>query len=125
MTPMPIRRLRDVLTTGAFLAALMGPSTILSVGLAAALPGGVAAHGPPALQATDLPSISEKTEGMKSVDGFLPLYWDEDQGRLWMEIPRLDQRRQNRSTISRYFPFLSSKSDDPYQEKGYPCEFLQ
>ena len=52
---------------------------------------GVTSHGPPVLQTTDLPSIAEKTEGMEKIDGFLPLYWDEDQGRLWMEIPNLDQ----------------------------------
>ncbi len=38
-----------------------------------------------------LPSISEKTVGMDRMDGLLPLYWDADLGRLWMEIPRLDK----------------------------------
>ncbi len=37
-----------------------------------------------------LPSIQEKTEGMQQLDGFFPLYWDDDAGRLWMEIMRLD-----------------------------------
>ncbi|MDX1646186.1 MAG: zinc-dependent metalloprotease [Longimicrobiales bacterium] len=37
-----------------------------------------------------LPSIEEKTEGMERMDGMLPLYWDADLGRLWMEIPALD-----------------------------------
>ena len=27
---------------------------------------------------------------MEAIEGFLPLYWDEDQGQLWMEIPELD-----------------------------------
>ncbi len=36
-----------------------------------------------------LPSITEKTAGMQKIDGFLPLYWDSDQGRLWMEINRM------------------------------------
>jgi hypothetical protein len=37
-----------------------------------------------------LPSIAEKTAGMRQIDGFLPLYWDDGPGRLWMEINRLD-----------------------------------
>ena len=36
------------------------------------------------------PSIAEKTAGLRKIDGFFPLYWDADGGRLWMEIPRLD-----------------------------------
>jgi hypothetical protein len=47
--------------------------------VAQARPG--AASGP-------LPSIEEKTAGMQRVDGFFPLYWDADQGQLWMEISR-------------------------------------
>jgi hypothetical protein len=38
-----------------------------------------------------LPSIAEKTRGMEKQDGFLPLYWDPAAGRLWLEIPALDQ----------------------------------
>ncbi|HAT16828.1 MAG TPA: peptidase [Gemmatimonadetes bacterium] len=57
------------------------------------MPVGFSATSPVGLSATqtaDLPSIAEKTEGMESIDGFLPLYWDEDRGQLWMEIPELD-----------------------------------
>ena len=36
-----------------------------------------------------LPSIAEKTAGMREIDGFFPLYWDHGAGRLWMEINRL------------------------------------
>ena len=35
-------------------------------------------------------SIDERTSGMKKIDGFFPLYWDEAAGRLWLEIPRLN-----------------------------------
>ena len=28
--------------------------------------------------------------GMKKIDGFFPLYWDENAGKLWLEIPKLD-----------------------------------
>jgi hypothetical protein len=38
-----------------------------------------------------LPSIAEKTKGMQKFDGFLPLYWDDASGKLWLEIPRLQQ----------------------------------
>ncbi len=77
MTPMLNLRTRMILVTLAFLAMPVGFSATSPVGLSAT-------------QAADLPSIAEKTEGMESIDGFLPLYWDEDRGQLWMEIPELD-----------------------------------
>jgi len=36
-----------------------------------------------------LPSIEEKTAGLKKFDGYFPLYWDERAGQLWMEVSRL------------------------------------
>ena len=39
----------------------------------------------------DLPTIEERTDGMDSLEGFLPLYWDAGLGQLWMEIPELDE----------------------------------
>ncbi len=41
------------------------------------------ATGPP-------PSIEDHVSGMKKLDGFVPLYWDEQTGKLWMEISRFD-----------------------------------
>jgi len=35
-----------------------------------------------------LPSIEEKTAGLKKLDGYFPLFWDERTGQLWMEISR-------------------------------------
>ena len=35
-----------------------------------------------------LPSIEEKTAGLKKLDGYFPLYWDERTGQLWMEVSR-------------------------------------
>ncbi len=32
-----------------------------------------------------------KTRGLRKIDGFIPLYWDEAQGKLWMEISRFDE----------------------------------
>ena len=44
------------------------------------------AAAPPA-KAT-LPSIETKTAAMEKLDGFLPLYWDEAEGRVYLEISR-------------------------------------
>jgi hypothetical protein len=45
---------------------------------------------PQAARRAALPSIEEKTAGMRKIDGFFPLYWDEAGGQLWMEIARFD-----------------------------------
>jgi hypothetical protein len=42
-----------------------------------------AGGGPP-------PSIAERTKNMKKMDGFFPIYWDENAGKLFVEIPKLD-----------------------------------
>jgi hypothetical protein len=40
--------------------------------------------------AQPLPTIEAKTVGMAKKPGFLPLYWDEPTGKLWLEIGQLD-----------------------------------
>src|SRR5690606_4776580 len=42
--------------------------------------------------AAALPRIEQRTAGMRKLDGFFPLYWDESAGKLWLEVPagRLD-----------------------------------
>src|SRR5690606_11043942 len=35
--------------------------------------------------------IAAKTEGMRRIDGFMPLYWSERDGKMWLEIGRFDQ----------------------------------
>ena len=35
-------------------------------------------------------AIEEKTRGMTKLDGYFPLYWDDREGILWLEIPRFD-----------------------------------
>ncbi|MFB6273061.1 MAG: zinc-dependent metalloprotease [Salinibacter sp.] len=40
-------------------------------------------------ESESLPTISEKTEGMEKIDGYVPVYWDAQDGTLWLEIPRL------------------------------------
>ncbi|MEX2530016.1 MAG: zinc-dependent metalloprotease [Gemmatimonadota bacterium] len=37
------------------------------------------------------PTIEERTEGMEKLDGFIPVYWDGEEGKLWLEIARWDQ----------------------------------
>ena len=41
--------------------------------------------------AQKLPSISEKTANLKKYEGFMPFYWDEDSGKIWLEISKLNQ----------------------------------
>jgi hypothetical protein len=36
------------------------------------------------------PSIDDRTNGMKKLDGFFPLYWDERTGALFLEVARWD-----------------------------------
>ena len=35
-------------------------------------------------------TIEERTNGMRKLDGYFPLYWDERTGSLFLEIPRLN-----------------------------------
>jgi hypothetical protein len=37
-----------------------------------------------------LPSIEEKTKNLKAYNGFLNFYWDENAGKVWLEIDKLD-----------------------------------
>ena len=37
-----------------------------------------------------VPSIDERTGGMRKLDGYFPIYWDERSGSLFLEIPRFD-----------------------------------
>lgn len=40
--------------------------------------------------AQSLPSIEEKTKGLKKMDGFLPYYVDVQNGKLWLEVDKID-----------------------------------
>lgn len=37
------------------------------------------------------PTVADKTKAWRALPGFLPLYWDEKKGELWLEIPQLEQ----------------------------------
>ncbi|MBC6491875.1 zinc-dependent metalloprotease [Flavihumibacter stibioxidans] len=46
---------------------------------------------PLAVFSQPLPTIDEKVKGLSRTDGFLPFYKDDANGKLWLEIGRLDQ----------------------------------
>ena len=67
--------------------------TIAALALSAltAQPGGRGggagtANQPPAR----IPSIEERAAGMRKIDGYFPLYWEERTGNLYLEVPRFD-----------------------------------
>jgi hypothetical protein len=42
------------------------------------------------LSAQKLPTIEEKTKDFKKQEGYINFYWDENTGKLWLEIDKLD-----------------------------------
>ncbi|NNF39041.1 MAG: hypothetical protein HKN71_10265, partial [Gemmatimonadetes bacterium] len=42
--------------------------------------------------ASSTPTIESKTEGMEKLDGFIPLYWDDEDGKIWLEIGRWNEQ---------------------------------
>ncbi len=40
--------------------------------------------------AQKLPTIEEKTMGFKKYEGYIPFYWDENNGKIWLEIGLFD-----------------------------------
>jgi hypothetical protein len=45
---------------------------------------------PVAIGAQSLPSIEDKTKGLKKYEGYLNYYWDEATGKIWLEIDKPD-----------------------------------
>jgi acetamidase/formamidase len=45
-------------------------------------------------------AITEKTAKLSKIDGYLPLYWDESTGKVWMEITRFDREFLYQVTLS-------------------------
>ena len=41
-------------------------------------------------KAQTLPSVEDKTKNLKKYEGYLNFYWDENAGRIWLEIDKLD-----------------------------------
>ena len=76
--------MRSAFSSRAFVcAAALGVFIAAAVAAAAQPPDG-------AKRAEKIGSIADRTAGMKKIDGFFPLYWDGAEGRLWLEVPRLD-----------------------------------
>jgi len=42
------------------------------------------------LAAQKLPAIEEKTKDLKKYEGFMNFYWDENTGKIWLELDKLD-----------------------------------
>ena len=57
---------------------------------AAVMPTRALAQGTRRPGADAITSIEERTNGLKKIDGFFPMYLDEAGGKLWLEIPKLD-----------------------------------
>jgi hypothetical protein len=63
-------------------------TTIVFLTIVAVLP--VLLQAQPQQRPAPAPSIDDRTSGMKKIDGYFPLYWDERTGSMFLEIPRLD-----------------------------------
>jgi hypothetical protein len=70
------------------------PVLLLAAMLLAASPAhraiGHAQQGGAATATRPPQSLDERVAGMKKLDGFFPLYWDERTGSIFLEIPRFD-----------------------------------
>jgi hypothetical protein len=40
--------------------------------------------------AQDIPSITEKTQGLEQEEGYFTYYWDDSNGKIWLEIDKFD-----------------------------------
>lgn len=63
------------------------PLTVLALGLSLMAAGTASAQ--PARPAGKPPSIEDRTASMKKLDGFIPVYWDEADGKLYLEVANL------------------------------------
>ena len=68
---------------GRFATAALAATLITTPTFAQGRGNQEAAGGPP-------PPIAERTKNLKKIDGFYPLYWDDNAGKLFVEIPKLD-----------------------------------
>src|SRR4030095_6124580 len=64
---------------------LMSPVALHAV-IAAQAPG----DRPASSQSGPPQSIDARTTGFQKLDGYMPLYWDQKTGSLWMEINKFD-----------------------------------
>ncbi len=70
------------------------------------------AQTPTAPAATAPPAISTKTAGMKHLDGLIPIDWDAQAGKLYMEIPHLDPDGRSQDYIyTNTLPYGTGSND--------------
>jgi len=78
-------------TRGIEIAALVFVLMMSAVtAVPAAAQGGRGGAGGGRAGGDQIASIDDRVSGFKKLDGFVPLYWDEAGGRLWMEVPKLN-----------------------------------
>jgi Met-zincin/Domain of unknown function (DUF5117) len=74
-----------------FKRCILGIGVILTAASGAiAQPGGGGGGQQQQQRPGPVQSIEDRTNGMKKIDGYFPLYWDERTGSMFLEIPRLD-----------------------------------
>ena len=85
------------MTTKGSMSSVAKGSTALTrlvTALILAFPATGAATNPAAAQnrqgGVALPTIEDRTASMELMDGFLPMYWDDAGGRIWLEIAQWD-----------------------------------
>ena len=72
--------------SGALAATAITTAALAVITLAATPLAAQRGTGDPA----PLPTIEERTASMELMDGFLPMYWDDAGGRIWLEIDQWD-----------------------------------
>ena len=72
--------------------------TALAISIAAMAAAPAAATG--AQAGGGLPGIEAHAAGLERLDGFFPLYWDDDAGTLWLEIGRLGEEVLHVNTLA-------------------------
>ncbi len=66
----------------------------------AALSGQAGGGGQGAAAKAAIPQIADRTAAMQKIDGFVPLYWEESTGALFLEIPELGREMLYSSGLS-------------------------
>ena len=68
----------------------MSKYSVLLIGALLLAGASTNAQQPAPPRAPGLPSIEDRTSGMRKIDGYFPLYWDDSAGAMYLEIPRFD-----------------------------------
>lgn len=72
------------------LRTLAFASAVASLGAVTLLAQAPAQPPAPAARGGAIPGIDDRVGGMRKIDGYVPLYWDERTGSMYMEISRFD-----------------------------------